>query len=1041
MNTLEQISIRSPADKNETCAKFIIDDVSFPFVFHDVTKAGQKYTLGFYVKSEAAGSLTIFDKVYNTTSEWQKIAITFDSTETNISIFFSTLGTYYLYHTQLEIGNKDTDFERAPEDIEEDIQSILKKTAELIVDLDAITSRVYSVEQDATSLESRVSTAESKLTKDGLVTTIGSYYTTLGQLNNAIDGIDIGGRNLLTKTKTLDTTGVAEKLDETYLGFTVGHYDATSLDTSSYKDVLSGWIPTKEPEAGGQYVLSFYAKGSGQIRTHFYGGSYKTILSENSSNNTNTTSDGFSIFNLTSEWKKYWVRYTLESSNTLSTTGNKTVLFRVYGGNEVYVCGVKLEKGNKPTDWSPAPEDAGTIDDIIIGGRNLILQSKDFTTGSKYWSIASPWTTSVDDEGYTVASINVIGNSSTAWYRLIPQNNIPTSECTNGVIVSFDFMCDDLAALDNKCICSLQNYASDGSRIAWYEPTFDTTHARYIPGVYSFSEELENGKWVRVTVKFTYADLTKTHTEAIPDYSRLSFNLVQNGSIHIKRCKAEYGNKATDWTPAPEDVDASISYATSIATQTAEKFNWIVKSGTSSTNFTLTDRTATLIAQTISLNGDVKVNGDMLVDGSITTDKFSTNALMSTNYAYSSGNYSTAGTYFDLSTGMIRSKNFAITTTGDVYFKGDVDATSIVAKNEYKIYTTTYDSETIITASGWNAGGKRNIIFGFHDKGPSYINIVYDPAGDDIYMVTDTVYIQGALNVLEDVLINSSVTSYGKMDVYGALTSAADTNLRFPIGAGTANDGPYVQLRKSGNTDSYALSLVYYNADGGSTFNTIVNSSGELCLKSGSTTLVVSASMYVLLQASGFALRVGAGQNTANDTVLPVTTANAVYDNKVYLGASASRFKVVYATEGILTSSDERDKDIYELDDRYFEWFNKLNVVGYRWKDGGNKINIGLGAQSTESAAIECGLSAYDIGAISHDRWDNPNPDGRSDRYSLHYEQFAVLAIPVVQKHSVTLTEHAAKLVNIESKLESLKIELDEAHIEIARLKKLVNAS
>lgn len=37
------------------------------------------------------------------------------------------------------------------------------------------------------------------------------------------------------------------------------------------------------------------------------------------------------------------------------------------------------------------------------------------------------------------------------------------------------------------------------------------------------------------------------------------FTLFKNGSIHIKKPKLELGNKATDWTPAPEDVDEAIN--------------------------------------------------------------------------------------------------------------------------------------------------------------------------------------------------------------------------------------------------------------------------------------------------------------------------------------------------------------------------------------------------------------------------------------------------------------------------------------------------
>ncbi|MGN1157179.1 MAG: hypothetical protein ACI4TK_13460, partial [Agathobacter sp.] len=65
--------------------------------------------------------------------------------------------------------------------------------------------------------------------------------------------------------------------------------------------------------------------------------------------------------------------------------------------------------------------------------------------------------------------------------------------------------------------------------------------------------------------------------------------------------------------------------------QLSNQFNWIVASGTSATNFTLTDRMAELTAAIISLNGAVKVNGDMLVDGTITADKIDIEDLFSKN--------------------------------------------------------------------------------------------------------------------------------------------------------------------------------------------------------------------------------------------------------------------------------------------------------------------------------------------------------------------------------------------------------------------------
>ncbi len=58
-----------------------------------------------------------------------------------------------------------------------------------------------------------------------------------------------------------------------------------------------------------------------------------------------------------------------------------------------------------------------------------------------------------------------------------------------------------------------------------------------------------------------------------------------------------------------EGAEQKLSSLETKATQTEEKFNWIVKSGTSETDFTLTDRTATLVADAINLKGLVKFSG------------------------------------------------------------------------------------------------------------------------------------------------------------------------------------------------------------------------------------------------------------------------------------------------------------------------------------------------------------------------------------------------------------------------------------------------
>ena len=67
----------------------------------------------------------------------------------------------------------------------------------------------------------------------------------------------------------------------------------------------------------------------------------------------------------------------------------------------------------------------------------------------------------------------------------------------------------------------------------------------------------------------------------------------------------EYYAKHDDVT----EIDQRLATTETMAVQTKDKFNWIVKSGTSSTDFTLTDRTAELIADRINMIGLVSFSG------------------------------------------------------------------------------------------------------------------------------------------------------------------------------------------------------------------------------------------------------------------------------------------------------------------------------------------------------------------------------------------------------------------------------------------------
>ena len=99
--------------------------------------------------------------------------------------------------------------------------------------------------------------------------------------------------------------------------------------------------------------------------------------------------------------------------------------------------------------------------------------------------------------------------------------------------------------------------------------------------------------WARQYVTFS---ATKANVE-------ISFN--KTGTYYFYNTQLETGKICSDWTPNPEDISEDVLNAETIAKQTATKFSWLVKSGTSESNFELTDRTISLISKNINSNGIV----------------------------------------------------------------------------------------------------------------------------------------------------------------------------------------------------------------------------------------------------------------------------------------------------------------------------------------------------------------------------------------------------------------------------------------------------
>lgn len=335
----------------------------------------------------------------------------------------------------------------------------------------------------------------------------------------------------------------------------------------------------------------------------------------------------------------------------------------------------KIETGNKPTDWTPAPEDTQSqIDNVTeittshttsictMQGQISSLISEDTTIKGNYDALLSRYNATVntvDSMKTTIGEHTTILNSQndsivavTTKANTIESNLAGTTQTVSEVksnlsgtqqrVTKVETSLSGLTTRVSSTETNLANLEIGGRNLV-LDSKPQKQGSSYAVVSRHLSVDLQAG--VTYTISFCgrvvdgdgslvvylyrndWKDSIQKSTKSkentviswqftpkisgafqIEAYSFLSQG-VAGGNVYLDWFKVEKGNKATDWTPAPEDVDQQITAAETIASQTADKFNWLVKSGTNSTDFELTDRTATLVASAINMNGLVTFSG------------------------------------------------------------------------------------------------------------------------------------------------------------------------------------------------------------------------------------------------------------------------------------------------------------------------------------------------------------------------------------------------------------------------------------------------
>lgn len=162
--------------------------------------------------------------------------------------------------------------------------------------------------------------------------------------------------NMLPGTRDWDgwTPNGSWASEGSFEGLDVIHGDAAGITTSHIDIAKTGFL---DLEADTVYTLSMWAKGIGSFQSFVYPDVNAKTLYIDGAASESRSSDTFAQHTLTSEWKRYYVVFRTLAGNAL--TGKNVVPVRIFkGDNEVWIAGVKLEKGeNHATQWSPTQDE------------------------------------------------------------------------------------------------------------------------------------------------------------------------------------------------------------------------------------------------------------------------------------------------------------------------------------------------------------------------------------------------------------------------------------------------------------------------------------------------------------------------------------------------------------------------------------------------------------------------------------------------------------------------------------------------------------
>lgn len=249
---------------------------------------------------------------------------------------------------------------------------------------DTAKANAKTAQDGVDTLKSRVTTAETSIKQNSEQIALRATKT---EVTSAVDSISIGGRNLAPNTEPI--------------------HKIVRGDTVVYTaDILEPYVGKEIDSDGEEIVLSFdYKLDEGgisrSIKVYPYHDSGVSIK--------NSTA-----FTPTDEWQRIEFKTRVHRyhqghyPNGAPYTRGEVFCYDFSGNNKYMIRRIKLELGNKPTDWSPAPEDLEA--DATSKANNAFTSAKTYTDAQI--KVSADSITSTVSKTYATKSENALKANS-----------------------------------------------------------------------------------------------------------------------------------------------------------------------------------------------------------------------------------------------------------------------------------------------------------------------------------------------------------------------------------------------------------------------------------------------------------------------------------------------------------------------------------------------------------------------------------------------------------------------------------------------------